>query len=93
MHREGVKEFVCDEHGEAVVAVADLIEGVVPGERDTTVFVGGAEGGALKGAHGGTRLDEMHAVEFVPHGWELADDLEGHAWLGECGEETEWTDP
>lgn len=30
MYGKGVKEFVCDEHGEEVVAVGDLVEGVVP---------------------------------------------------------------
>ena len=78
VHGERVEEFVCDEHGEAVVPVGDLVEGVVPRERDGTVFVCGAEGRALEGAHGGARLDEMHAVEFVAYGWELADDLGGY---------------
>lgn len=72
MHGERVKELVCDEHGEAVVAGGNLVEGVVPCER---VFVGGVEGRALEGAHGGARLDEMDAVEVGAYGWELADDL------------------
>ena len=72
VHGERVKEFVCDEHGEAVVAARNLVEGVVPRERDATVFV---EGRALEGAHGGARLDEMHTVEVGPCRWELADDL------------------
>ena len=72
VYGEGVKELVGDEHGEEVVAVGDLVEGVVPGD-------GGAafeEGGALEGTHGGAGLDEMHAVEFATHGGELADDAE-----------------
>ena len=77
MHGEGVKEFVGDEHGEAVVAVGDLVEGVMPRERDAR----GVEGGALEGAHGGTRLDEVHAVEAAADGWELADDLGGGKWV------------
>ena len=32
MHGERVKELVCDEHGEAVVAAGHLVEGVVPCE-------------------------------------------------------------
>lgn len=71
VHGERVKELVGDEHSEPVVVVRDLVERVVPGEA----CVRGLEGRALEGAHGGARLDEMHAVEAVADGWELADDL------------------
>ena len=72
VHGERVKEFVCDEHGETVVATRNLVEGVVPRDRDAVVFV---EGRALERAHGGARLDEMHAVEVGACRWELSDDL------------------
>ena len=82
MHGERVKEFVCDEHGEAVVALGNLVKGVVPGERNATVF---AEGGSLEGAHCRACLDKVHAVEVGAYGWELADDLCAGAWVSVSG--------
>lgn len=37
--------------------------------------MGGVEGGALEGAHGGARLDEVHAVKVGSDGGKLTDDL------------------
>jgi hypothetical protein len=75
VHGKCVKEFVCDEHGEAVVAPRNLVERVVPRHRDAIVFVRGVESRALERAHRRARLDEMYAVQVGAYRWELADDL------------------